>query len=140
MAPSPASLDTYLARLAELECRYDGPIPACERRKLEFGSLLAAEIAETKAEIAFFRTLVQRAREAAKARRRRGDRPRAAALRNDAWLYLHAWRKRRHKLAELLQEFVVREARADIARQRTLAMIDAAIVAPLVTGVEETGL
>jgi hypothetical protein len=49
-----------LIRLVELEARYDGPIPAAERRALLFGSALAADIAETRAEIAFFRAMIVR--------------------------------------------------------------------------------
>ena len=140
MTHSPSPSVMYLAKLTELEFRYDGPIPAAERQALRFGSVLAAEIAETKAEIVFFRALIRGARRTGKEWRRRGNRPKAAAMRNDTWLYLRAWRKRRHKLAELLHESMEREARADIARQRTLAMVDAAIVAPLVMGAEESGL
>lgn len=129
-----------LSRLAELEARYDGPIPERELMRLRFGSALAADIAETKAEIMFFRDMARRARIGGKAWLERGNRTMARAAAADARAYLAGWRNRRHKLAELLQELSMREARADIARQQTLAMVGAAIVAPLVAGGQESGL
>lgn len=129
-----------LCRLAELEARYDGPIPERELIALRFGSALAADIAETKAEIIFFRTMARRARNGGKAWLERGNRPMAKATAADARAYLDAWRNRRHKLAELLQELSVRKARVDIARQQMLAMVGAAIIAPLIAGGQESGL
>lgn len=124
-SPSP------LSRLNALEARYDGIIPQAEIDALRCGSALAAEIAETRAEIAFFCIMARHARISGKAWLQRGNRRMAEATIIEARAYLSAWRKHRHKLAELLQETNVRQARLDIARQQTLAMVGANIIAPL---------
>jgi hypothetical protein len=126
---------SMLRCLNALEARYDGAIPEIELRALRFGSARAAEIAETRAEITFFRTMARHARISGKAWLARGNRRMAAATLAEAKAYLFAWRKCRHKLAELLHEMKVREARVDIARQQTLAMVGTHIIAPL-TGAE----
>jgi hypothetical protein len=122
---------SILCRLNALEARYDGIIPQIELDALRGGSRVAAEVAETKAEITFFRVMVRHARISGKAWLKRGNRRMAEATIIEAKAYLSAWRRRRHKLAELLQETNMREARVDIARQQTLAMVGARIIAPL---------
>jgi hypothetical protein len=67
-----------------------------------------------------------------------GNRSMTLAVQADTWRYLRAWRKARHKLAELLQELKAREARVDTAQQRLLAIVGAKIIAPLVRGHEES--
>lgn len=131
-----------LIRLAELEARFDGPIPAAERRALPFGSAVAADIAGTRAEIAFFRAMIERTRRAGKAWLSRGNREMATHASADSRLYLAAWRDRRRRLAELLHnathESKQQEMRVISAQQRTLAAIASTIVAPLVDGFRET--
>ena len=129
---------SYLSRLAALEARYDGPIPAHDIRALRHGSVLAADIAETEAEVAFFRAMIVASRTSSRAWLRRGNRSMTLAVQADTWRYLRAWRKARHKLAELLQELKAREARVDTAQQRLLAIVGAKIIAPLVRGLEES--
>ena len=119
-----------LVRLADLEARYDGPIPLSERSALAFGSALAAEIAETRAEIAFYRAMIQRTRRAGKAWLARGDREMAAHAHTDLHLYLRAWRSRRRLMAELLLQAKARQMPAGDAVRRTLAIIASEIVAP----------
>lgn len=126
-----------LIRLADLEARYDGPVPSYERRALAFGSALAADIAETRAEIAFFRSMIQRTRRAGKAWVARGNREMAAHARADSRLYLRAWRDRRRLLCELLPHAKARPTRIDDASRRTLAMIASEIVAPRIEGTKE---
>jgi hypothetical protein len=123
-----ASLD----RLSELETRYDGPIPASERRALIFGSALAGEIADTRAEIAFLRAMVARTRRAGKTWLSRGNRAMAAHARADSELYLSAWRDRRRRLAELAQQM-----RIDGTARRILATIPSDIAARSRKGTRE---
>lgn len=127
-----------LARLTELERRYDGPIPESELRALRFGSALAADIADARREIAFFRELIVRTRRAGKERRHR-DRSSTSAGHADLHSYLASWRERRQRLARLLQrqtaqELERREARIADSRRRTLEAIAAGVLAPLVDG------
>ena len=129
---------SYLSRLTALEARYDGPIPIHDMRTWRHGSALAADIAETEAEIAFFRAMIVNSRASGRAWLRRGNRSMTAAVQADAWRYLRAWRGARHKLAELLQDLNAREARVDAAQQRLLAIVGAKIIAPLVRGSEES--
>jgi hypothetical protein len=123
--------------LVSLEARYDGPIPAAERRALAFGSALEADIAETSAEIAFFRAMIERTRRAGKAWLHRGNREMAAHARFDLRLYLSAWRSRRSRLAKLLHHVRVRGTPVGDATRQTLAVIATQIIAPLVEGAEE---
>lgn len=95
----------------DLEARYDGPIPAHERRAIAFGSKLAADIAEISAEAAFFRAMVERTRSSGKAWLHSGNRELAAHARADARVYLTAWRNRRSRLARLLHDAGLPEAR-----------------------------
>lgn len=127
-----------LSRLAALEARYDGPIPIHDIHALRHGSTLAADIAETEAEVAFFRAMILSSGTASRAWLRRGNRSMTLALQADARRHLKAWRSARHKLAELLQEWKAREARVDAARQRLLDIVGAKIIAPLVRGPEES--
>jgi hypothetical protein len=107
-------------------------------RALRHGSVLAADIAETEAEVAFFRAMILSSRTSSRAWLRRGNQSMTAAVQADARRYLRAWRRARHKLAELLQEWNAREARVDAAQQRLLAIVGAKIIAPLVRGPEES--
>jgi len=129
---------SHLSRLAALEARYDGPIPAHGMRAWRHGSALASDIAETEAEIAFFRAMIIASRTSSRAWLRRGNRSMTSAVQADGRRYLKAWRNARHKLAELLQEWNAREARVDAAQQRLLAIISAKIIAPLIRGLEES--
>ncbi|MGE5537313.1 MAG: hypothetical protein ACM30I_01755 [Gemmatimonas sp.] len=98
------SASSPLARLAELEARYDGPVPTDERRALRHGTAAGADIAETRAEIAFFRAMVLRARRCGKMRPAvRNDGAVRRAL-TDGRIYLAAWRSRRQRLAALERE------------------------------------
>ena len=130
--------DSYFSGLATLEARYDGPIPTYDLRALRHGSALAADIAETEAEVAFFRAMILSSRASSRAWLRRGNRSMTAAVQADAWRYLRAWRRARHKLAELLHESKAREACVDAAQQRLLAIVGAKIIAPLIRGIEES--
>jgi hypothetical protein len=125
-----------LNRLSELEMRYDGPIPASERRALAFGSAIASEIIEARAEMMFFRAMVGRTRRAGKSWLSRGDCATAAHARADTRLYLTAWRDRRRRLAELACEASARGTRSSDAR-RILATIPSEIVAPRRNGTRE---
>jgi hypothetical protein len=127
---------SVLRQLNALEAHYDGAIPQSELDTLHYSSAIAAQIAETQAEITFFRIMARHARISGKAWLKRGNPRMATGTIAEAKAYLCAWRKRRHKLAELLQETKAREARVDIARQQTLAMVGAQIIAPLAGGQE----
>jgi hypothetical protein len=122
-----------LTRLLELEARYDGPIPAAERRALAFGAPIAADIAETRADVAFFRTMAARTRRAGKCWLRRGDAERAARARADSRLYLSAWRRRRRRLAEL-ERTHAHDIGIAADERRILATIASQIVAPCSDG------
>jgi hypothetical protein len=127
--PSPSPL----ARLRQLEARYDGPIPTDELRALRFGSLLAAEIAETRSEIVFFRELILRTRRAAKQWRESGQAAATKDALGDLRAYHAAWRNRHRSLAKLLDEKRSRESEARVAdaRSRTLEAIADLVIAPL---------
>lgn len=131
--------DTFasLNRLSTLEARYDGPIPASERCALIFGSALAAEIAEMRAEMVFFRAMASRTRRAGKIWLSRGDRAMAAHARADSRLYLSAWRDRRRRLADLARRTSTPQMRTDDAMRRILATIPSDIAAPSRKGTRE---
>ena len=114
-----------LTRLADLEARYDGPIPTSEMNALRHGTALAADIAEARAEIAFFRGMAAQARRSGKAWRDRGESVLAARAIADCRIYLTGWRARRRRL-----EALERTDRIDTARVRTLSAIDG-LLAPL---------
>jgi hypothetical protein len=118
-------LTTPLIRLAELEARYDGPIPTRQLNALRHGTALAADIAEARAEIAFFRGMAARARHSGKTWRDRGESVLAARAVADCRIYLAGWRARRRRL-----EALERTDRIDTARVRTLSAIDC-LLAPL---------
>jgi hypothetical protein len=80
-----------LARLAELERRYDGPIPDGLRQAAHLGSADAVERLFAEGERAFYRTMVTR--QIAIIRRRRLDHTLYPALFADLRLYRSAWRQ-----------------------------------------------
>lgn len=134
-----SSRNPQLQRLLDLEARYDGPIPAAERRALALGSAAAAARVTLRAEIAFYRAMIVRARRAGKAWLARGNREMAAHVRDDSRLYLNAWRDRRRALAEHLHRTESRRAmRLDEAHRHTLAVIASHIIAPLIEGAGES--
>lgn len=117
-----------LARLAELETRYDGPIPDREFNALRHGSALAADLAEVRAEISFFREMAARSRRSGKTWRARGNEELAARALVDCRIYLAGWRARRRRLKAL-----ERAQRLDVAHDRTRSAIGG-LLAPLITG------
>ena len=128
-----------LLRLADLEARYDGPIPEAARRALAFGSAAAADLAALRAEIDFFRAMIERTRRAGKTWLHRGNREMAAHARADSRLYLKAWRDRRRALAEHLHRSrCQREAHIGESHRQTLAAIASHIIAPLIEGTGES--
>jgi hypothetical protein len=114
-----------LARRAELETRYDGPIPTRALDALRHGSPLAADIAETRAEIAFFRDMAARARRSGKTWRARGEFALAARAATDCRIYLAGWRLRRRRL-----QVLERARRVEAAGLRTMSAI-VSLLAPL---------
>ncbi|HTI86327.1 MAG TPA: hypothetical protein VL966_06965 [Alphaproteobacteria bacterium] len=123
--PTQSSNPAPLARLADLEARYDGPIPQRELDALRHGSALAADVAEIRAEIACFRELAARSRRSGKAWRARGNDQLATCALMDCRVYLGGWRARRRRLTAL-----ERAQRLDIAYDRTRSAIDG-LLAPL---------
>jgi hypothetical protein len=123
--PTHAPCTSLLARLAEIEARYDGPIPSRELDALRYGSPLAADIAETRAEIAFFRDMAARARRSGKVWRAQCETTRASRARTDCNIYLAGWRSRRRRLRALERVLLV-----DAGPRHTLSAIDGR-VAPL---------
>jgi hypothetical protein len=99
--PVPLPLLERRAELALLERRYDGPIPAGERRLAEFGSEAAALLAAAGNE-AFYRALTRH--QLATIRQRRATGTAYPALLADLRLYRsrwHSWRRRHASLAPL---------------------------------------
>jgi len=80
-----------LARLAELERRYDGPIPPHSRRAAELGSPEAVAQMLAAGECAFWKTMVLR--QLAIIRARRADGSFYPALLADLRLYRATWRR-----------------------------------------------
>ena len=80
-----------LARLAELERRYDGPIPEPLRLAAHLGSADAVAQLFAAGEAAFHRSLV--ARQIAIIRRRKADGSFYPALLDDLRLYREGWRQ-----------------------------------------------
>ena len=98
----PDSRNTRLARLMELERRYDGPIPESAVRALSFPSERARKISDARHEMALFRRLLLEIW-AAERRRCLGTERRSAAIAgSDLALYLAGWRERRRQIASLL--------------------------------------
>jgi hypothetical protein len=79
-----------LARLAELERCYDGPVPEGLRLAAHLGSAEAAELLFAAGEEAFFKTMVLRQLDII--RRRRADGSFYIALLDDLRCYRTAWR------------------------------------------------
>lgn len=79
-----------LARLAELERCYDGPVPDRLREAAHLGSAEAVERLFAAGEAAFYRSLVSK--QLALIRRRRADGSFYPALLADLRLYREAWR------------------------------------------------
>ena len=86
---------------ADLERRYNGPIPKEALDRLRHGSGLKAEIAGTEDSIAFYRAEIIRMRRSAKKWFARGNLDMARQNIGDSWLYLREWRKLRAHLKEL---------------------------------------
>lgn len=80
-----------LARLAELERCYDGPVPEGLRLAAHLGSAEAAELLFAAGEEAFYKSMV--ARQLDIIRRRRADRTLYASLLDDLRYYRDAWRQ-----------------------------------------------
>lgn len=133
-----SSLSPPLQRLLDLEARYDGPIPAAERRAHALGSAAAVARATLQTEIALYRAMIVRTRRAGKAWLHRGNREMAAHARDDSWLYLNAWRDRRRTLAEHLHRSQSGcDTRLGETHRHTLAAIASHIIAPLIEGTGE---
>jgi hypothetical protein len=79
-----------LARLAELELRYDGPIPDALREEARLGSAEAVERLFATGQAAFLRSLIRG--QIALIRRRRSDGTAYPALIRDLLLYRSEWR------------------------------------------------
>jgi hypothetical protein len=94
--------NTRLARLGELERRYDGPIPESALRALSFPSERAERISDARREMAVFRELIVCTRRAARDRRERAAERTTEAARADLRIYFACWRARRRRLAKLL--------------------------------------
>lgn len=88
-----------LARLAELERRYDGPIPDALRQAAHLGSAEAVERLFAAGEAAFYRSMVSR--QLALIRRRRLEGSFYPALLDDLRLYRKSWRQWRRRCREL---------------------------------------
>lgn len=80
-----------LARLAELERCYDGPVPEGLRLTAHLGSAEAVELLFAIGEATFYRTLVTRQLDVI--RRRRADGSFYASLLDDLRYYRAAWRQ-----------------------------------------------
>ena len=79
-----------LARLAELERRYDGPVPEHLRRAAHLGSAAAVEFLAAIGEACFWRSMVRG--QIAIIRQRRSDGSWYPALVSDLRLYRDTWR------------------------------------------------
>jgi hypothetical protein len=87
--------DARLARQAELERRYDGPIPEGELLLARFGSAAAVELLAAAGNAAFYRRMLQR--QIATIRRRRAEGSAYPSLLADLRLYRDRWRYWRRK-------------------------------------------
>jgi hypothetical protein len=92
-----------LSRLAYLEQKYDGAIPADELAALRYGSAIDRDIAETQQQQEFYRNMLLRAVKSAKTWRKQGNEKMAQSNRNDAWCYLRSLRVQRRQLIGLLK-------------------------------------
>jgi hypothetical protein len=88
-----------LARLAELERQYDGPIPEALRQVAQLGSAEAVEHLFATGEAAFYRSAV--IQQIAIIRRRRLDNSSYPALLDDLALYRSQWRAWHRRCCEL---------------------------------------
>jgi hypothetical protein len=88
-----------LARLAELERQYDGPIPETLRQAAQLGSAEAVERLFAAGEAAFFRNAVRQ--QIAIIRHRRLDKTAYPALLDDLALYRSQWRAWHRRSCEL---------------------------------------
>jgi hypothetical protein len=79
-----------LARLAELERRYDGPVPDGLRLAAHLGSAGSVELLFAAGEAAFYKSMVLR--QLAIIRRRRADDSFYASLLSDLRYYRDLWR------------------------------------------------
>ena len=86
---------------ADLERRYNGPIPQEALDRLRYGSSLNAEIAKIEGLIAYYRGQIVRMRRSAKKWFARGNLEMARQNMNDSWFYLREWRALRRRLNEL---------------------------------------
>jgi hypothetical protein len=97
--------DTRLERFAELERRYDGPIPEPEQLLARFGSAAAAEALVAAGNAAFYRSMLRQ--QIATIRRRRAAGSAYPALLGDLRLYRDRWRywqRKRRLCAALLAD------------------------------------
>lgn len=91
--------DDTLARLAELERRYDGPVPDNLRLAAHLGSAAAVELMVVAGELAFWKSLALRQIDVI--RRRRADGSFYESLVDDLRTYRDGWRRwnrRSHRL------------------------------------------
>ena len=86
---------------ADLERRYDGPIPQEALDRLRYGSATNAAIAETEGLIAYYRAEICRMRRSAKKWFARGNLEMTRNCMDDSWLYLRGWRALRARLKDL---------------------------------------
>ena len=86
---------------ADLERRFDGPIPQEALDRLRYGSATNAEIAHTEDSLAFFRSEIVRMCRSAKKWFARGNLDMARSNIADSWLYLREWRALRRRLNDL---------------------------------------
>ena len=86
---------------ADLELRYNGPIPQEALDRLRYGSETEAEIARTEDLVVYFRAEILRMRQYAKKWFQRGHIEMTRNCMNDSWLYLREWRALRRRLSEL---------------------------------------
>lgn len=84
-----------LEHFAELERRYDGPIPEPEQLLARFGSAAAAEALVAAGNAAFYRSMLRQ--QVAIIRRRRAEGSAYPALLGDLGLYRERWRYWRQK-------------------------------------------
>jgi hypothetical protein len=94
--------DRRLVQLAQLERRYDGPVPEPERLLADFGSVGKVQLLVAAGNSAFYRGMVRQ--QIATIRRRRAAATAYPELLADLRLYRDRWRywRRKHALAAAL--------------------------------------
>ncbi len=86
---------------ADLERRFDGPIPQPAPDAIRHGSATNAAIVRTKDSLAFFRGLIMRAGPSARTWRALGYEKMVEQNIGDGWFYLREWRVLRRRLNDL---------------------------------------